>query len=152
MMRRTILATSVALMASGLCLAACGGPGSMTPYALASDGGALFVEEGKDGTILVRAMGNGYTPQAAMADYAMLKAAEITLERGKTCFEVVGSGSQMNSDTYVSQYGATVTERPAARVRFRLTEKTTDCGEGDAQAVVSSLRARVLGRTAYFQD
>lgn len=46
--------------------------------------------------------GNSYTSQEKVQDYALLRAAELTLESGARYFAVVSSKDQSKSNTYVS--------------------------------------------------
>lgn len=131
-------------------LAACSTAANMTPYQNMGLTGGVTVEESADGTILVRALGNGFTPTEAVGDYALLKAAELTLEAGHRCMDIIAMNAQMEESSLAVGTGPIVSNKPAARVRFRYAEDDEDCSEGgDAQEIADRLRPKVADRNNY---
>lgn len=143
-MLKRILSGCAALVVLSSCTTA----DMMTRY----DDMALDVEHSANGTILIRAFGNGYTPEQAVVDYAMLKAAEVTLAAGQQCFEVVAQGSQMNDISMAGQFGPMHFDKPSARLRIRVLEGVTECDSGNADAIVAELRTRVADVSHYLED
>lgn len=103
--------------------------GCATPYQAGGLAGGFSQTRLADNSYIIRFQGNGYTSAAAVEEMAILRAAELTLEKNFSFFHIVSSDGASSNATYytpaqsrttgtVNQYGTfranTVTSGGAA--------------------------------------
>jgi hypothetical protein len=92
-----LLSIAVKWLFSFLMLAALAG--CATPYQPMGFAGGVSAEEITSDTVKISARGNGFTSNATVHDYVMLKAAETTLQKGGTHFTITKFQNSPKSDT-----------------------------------------------------
>ncbi len=103
-----------------------------------------------DGSILVLASGNGYTPLEAVGEFTYLKAAETVQARGHKCFEVLGENTRMTKQSTPSLYGGAYLHYfPEARLRIKILPELTDCEVNNAARLIEELTPRVEEKDRY---
>ena len=78
--------------------------GCATPYqkiGTDSTGGHMYRRLGKD-TFTVSFLANGFTAPKRAVDFALLRAAEVTLEHGFLCFTIIGEEDLSSRETFQS--------------------------------------------------
>ena len=86
-LRRPVLANAVVTAVTMVALAACSI--APTPYQALDENGGYSEQQIEDNRYSVKFAGNEATPRDAVEEYALYRAAEITLESGHDYFKVV---------------------------------------------------------------
>lgn len=73
--------------------------GCTTPYQEMGIAGGVSASQIDSRTVIIRARGNGYTSTDTIRDYALMKAAEVTKEKGFDRF-IILDGSNENKSSY----------------------------------------------------
>jgi hypothetical protein len=127
--------------------------GCATTYGGMGMTGGVTADHQADGTWLVLASGNGYTTTEAMSDFTFLKAAEITKEQGKNCFEIVSQYAAMEDTSMGSQYGTMNFKKPDARLRFRIPDDLQTCDDNaNAEKLIARLGPKVKNPKSYKRE
>jgi len=82
--------------------------------------GGYYDERLPTGEYKVGFGGNGYTSSTTAIDYALLRCALITIEEGKTHFEIVQGGGQTQSKAIWTGYSVSYTSQPEAEYIIKL--------------------------------
>lgn len=141
-MKQTLKTTLIALLMGGT-LAACA-----TPYqemSLLTFTGGHFEEELPDGTYRVGFSANGFSNVTSTRDFAMLRAAELTLEKGGQYFELLFGDAGMRDDMYWNGYGVSTSSKPHSELLIRIHEQMPENPKGrifNAREVQEEVRTR----------
>jgi hypothetical protein len=109
----------------------------------------ITVQDQADGTILILASGNGWTPLEAVTDFTYLKAAETVQARGHECFAVIGQDAKMSKTVIATQYGGNVHYFPDARLRIKILPGVTGCETNNVGRLIAELTPRVADKKRY---
>ncbi|HEY5809067.1 MAG TPA: hypothetical protein VIT67_13925 [Povalibacter sp.] len=147
----------VAILAVSLMLGACVGPyATYAPYSITNLGGYTETEV-QPGVFLVQFIGNEHTPPDRPADFALLRAADLCLQRGKN-YMFVGSPARhymatgtisgtttvvpaSETSQLVSTMPPTLPVSPIGGVMVSCTE-TQASGAWDAQFLARAIRTK----------
>lgn len=112
-------------------LAGCGGA---TRYQDRNWTGGLLVTQLNENLYSVHFSGNGFTHQARAYDFALLKASEITIQKGYQYFDIIDSTtvSEGRGPGFMEGYGD-------ARIQFLIKEKM---GEASVDADITRRQLR----------
>lgn len=99
----------------------------VTAYTLT---GGYYDEELPTGEYRVGFGGNGYTNTTTAMDYALLRCADLTLEKGKKYFEIVQGGGGMQDSAYWNGYGISYSSKPNAEYIIRLHNSEPESSDG----------------------
>ena len=132
-MLRKLLAALAVIAVAG-CATKYGDPGLL---------GGVKVTPQDSGIYLVEAGGNGYTSPARVRAFALLKAAETTLENGATHFEIVKATDKTSRQQLYTSGGVINVRKPGLELAIAL--HTGPASEPsvqllDAQQVVGKIR------------
>jgi len=122
--------------------------GCATPYQQRGLAGGFSETQLAENVFEVRFSGNGYTSSERASDFALLRSAELSLERGFRYFVVDDNENdrQISVNTVVTSYGANTysTSKPGARkVVVCFKEKPEWAGViYESRFVIQSLRAK----------
>ena len=92
--------------------------------------GGYYDEELPTGEYKVGFGGNGYTSTTTAMDYAMLRCAELTIEKGRNFFEIVVGAGGRKDDAYWNGYGLSYSSKPNAEYIIRLHNNEPEKPDG----------------------
>jgi hypothetical protein len=107
--------------------------GCATPYQKVTAftlSGGYYDQELPTGEFRVGFGGNGYTNATTAMDFAQLRCADLTIEKGKKYFEIVQGGGGMYDDAYWNGYGMSYSSKPSAEYIIRLYDTKPEVAEG----------------------